>query len=97
MNTLKKNFPLILAFLLGAVITYLAMSLMQVRREMDELRGQIVQSKDKDREQVEKSSAKEKHWMDEMIEKRSAETEQRIKDQQAEGDDFKNQFEQFIE
>jgi len=35
--------------------------------------------------------------MDELIDKQTAETEQRIKDQQAEGDDFKKQFDQFAE
>lgn len=98
MNSLKKNLPVVVAFLLGGIITYLAVSLNKARNDADALREEIKQMP-VPVEAVEKTkdAPETGHWMDELIDKQTAETEQRIKDQQAEGDDFKKQFDQFAE
>lgn len=97
MITIKKTIPLILAFLLGVVITYLIMSLIQARGDVADLREQVVHSRNLIVQAPVEKPAKEKHWMDEMIEKNAAETQQRIKNQQAEGDAFRNKFKQIVE
>ena len=91
MNVLRKNFTLIVSFILGVLITYLAMSLHHTRSELAEIR---------EKEEIfseEREEATEKHWMDEMLEKQAEETEELIKSQQAEGDVLKKQFEKFAE
>jgi len=89
----KPLLPVMASFILGVMITFLVMNLIQSRNEIKNLRDQLTQAE----KPVEKIKAEGKHWMDEMIEKRTKETEQRIKDQQAQGDDLKNQFEQFVD
>ena len=64
MNVLRKNFTLIVSFILGVLITYLAMSLHHTRSELAEIRGKEEISFE------EREEATEKHWMDEMLENR---------------------------
>jgi len=89
----KRSLIPLMSFIGGVVITFLVMNYLQTRGKIEELREQLAQKE----EQAEPPKAEEKHWMDEMIEKRTQETEQRIKDQQAEGDEFKNQFQQYTD
>ena len=87
----KSPLPLVMSFILGGVITFLVMNLLQSRNEVETLRNQLTQNKNS----TEQTNSQDKHWMDEMIEKRAKETEQRIKEQQSEGDAYQNQFQQF--
>lgn len=104
MKALKKYIPLVIAFVLGALITYLAMSLKIAKQEFDrEFNQGLIEAKSTDatvevvepqRPQKEKE---QQHWLKELEEKQAAESQERTKQQQSQGDKLKSQFDQFAE
>ncbi len=95
MNSLKKNLPLMIAVVLGVLITYLVMSLNRAREDLKKVNAIQVEASAPVLDEA--PDKEEKHWIEERIEQEGAATEQRIKEQEAEGDTFKNQFEKFAE
>lgn len=95
MTAFKKYTQLTIAFLLGVLITYLAMSLHLAKQELKAKSSQTL-SEPKLDPSSEKSNAEDaNHWLDERIEQQTTETQERIKQQQSQGDELKSKFEEF--
>jgi len=99
MNALKKYTPLILSFALGALITYLAMSLSLAKQELAEalMKSKSIADHTKVAVTEDPKEKEEKHWLKELEEQQAAETKERTKQQQSQGDTLKSQFDQFVE
>lgn len=103
MNALKKILPVVIAFALGVIITYLFMNL-NTNFEMFKQEAQSQESRMKLEAEIlhlrkqlnpKDEGEEEKHWFDERIDQKAAETEKQTKKQQSQGDDMKSQFDQF--
>lgn len=92
---MKKYTQLMIAFCLGALITYLAMSLHIAKQEL-KAKTLLTEGEAK-LDPPKQDNEEEKYWLDERIEQQNTETEERIKRQQSKGDDLKSRFEEFIE
>jgi hypothetical protein len=99
MSVIKKYIQLAIAFLLGVLITYLAMSLHIAKQELKAKSSQSITDSTaiKTDPQPAEESPNGKHWLDERIEKQTTETQERIKQQQSQGDVLKSKFEEFVE
>tara|TARA_B110000881_G_C18199000_1_gene328578 strand:+ start:45 stop:344 length:300 start_codon:yes stop_codon:yes gene_type:complete len=99
MKALKKYIPLVISFALGAFITYLLMSLSISNQRLTEALGESQSTVDHTKEVVteDPKEKEQKHWLEERIEQEAAETKDRTKQQQSQGDKLKSQFDQFSE
>ncbi len=105
MKTLKKNLPLVIAFALGALITYFfmkqvnALEIMYSKSNTIEATAKLKAENDFLKRQLkpEQNEQEQKHWLKELEEQQAAETKERTKQQQSQGDKLKSQFDQFAE
>jgi uncharacterized protein HemX len=104
MTAFKKNLSLIIAFILGVLITYFfmkqanALEKMYSHATIMEANAKLEAENKFLKKQFNPNSEKEqKHWLYERIEQQTAETEERIKQQQSKGDELKSKFEPFVE
>ena len=103
MTGLRKTIWGVSAFVIVVGITFVVMGL---RSAMGEYERQRVESNENQevlkevlelqkKELEERGANKERHWIEERIEQEGAATEERIREQEAQGDDLKNEFEKF--
>ena len=89
-----------IAFVLGAIITYLFMRLEMAKEELRVmLLSHELEAENrflKMQLNPEANEKDKKHWFDERMEQEAAATAQKIKEQESQGDALKNQFEKFI-
>lgn len=99
MTAFKKYIQIAIAFLLGVLITYLAMSLHIAKQELKAKSSKSITDSTvkKPDPQPADESPTAKHWLDERIEKQTTDTQERIKQQQSQGDELKSKFEEFVE
>jgi chaperonin cofactor prefoldin len=97
MSSSKKTLPLIVGAVIGLIVGYLFVSLQYSNEKLEEAKREAAESKVVVRDAGSEEVKSEKYWMDERIEQRAEETEKRIKEQEAQGDDLKNEFDKFAE
>jgi predicted alpha/beta superfamily hydrolase len=99
MKAIKKYIPLVIAFALGAFMTYLLMSLSISNQRLTEALEKSKSTVDhtKVAVTVDPKEKEQKHWLRELEEQQAAESQERTKQQQSQGDKLKSQFDQFAE
>ncbi|MGJ8655139.1 MAG: hypothetical protein ACSHX6_01710 [Akkermansiaceae bacterium] len=73
------------------------MSLKHSNEKLEKAEREAAESKVVVRDVDAGESMEEKHWIEERIEKEAEATEERIREQEAQGDALKNEFEKFAE
>ncbi len=101
MKALKKNLPLVIAFALGALITYFfmkqvnALELIYSKSNMIEVTAKLEAENDFLKRQLNPEQKEQKNWFEERMEQEAAESEKRTKELEAGGDKLKSQFDKF--
>lgn len=97
MSSPKKTLPLLAGTALGLLIGYLFLNLKYSNEKLEAAERKAAESKVVVQEVDSGEAKEEKHWIEERIEEEGAAMEKRIREQEAQGDDLKSEFDKFAE